>query len=64
MVLKLLFFAFLFFVVTRYLGRMFLPSTSKNKNFNPFGGANRGRKKNFDQIEEAEYEDLSDKKNT
>lgn len=43
---------------------MFLPSANKKRNFNPFSGQNRSRKKNFDQIEEAEYEDLSDKTNT
>ncbi len=44
---------------------MFLPSRSKNTQFNPFQGVNnsRNRKKDFNQIEEAEYEDLTDKDN-
>ncbi len=40
---------------------MFLPSSGKRPQFNPFQGSGRSGRKNFDQIEEAEYEDLSDK---
>lgn len=51
----------LFFVFTRYIGRMFLPSRDRKQQFNPFQrGSSKGKNK-FDQIEDAEYEDLSDK---
>ncbi len=61
-----------FILFLRYVNRMFLPSRKKNSQFNPFqgfgntsSGSNR-RKKNFDQIEDAEYEDITnnEKKNT
>ncbi len=51
----------LFFVLMRYIGRMFLPSGSRNQQFNPFQRGTPKGKNKFDQIEEAEYEDLSDK---
>lgn len=51
---------------------MFLPSRKKNSQFNPFQGfgntssRSNKRKKNFDQIEDAEYEDITnnEKNNT
>ncbi len=54
-----------FYLGVRYISRLFLPSRSKNGQFNPFQGVNnsRNRKKDFNQIEEAEYEDLTDKDN-
>lgn len=52
----------LFFVLLRYIGRMFLPSTGRKQQFNPFQNNKRKGINKFDQIEEAEYEDLSDKK--
>lgn len=51
----------LFFVLLRYIGRMLLPSSNRTKSFNPFQGSNQKRANKFDKIEEAEYEDLSDK---
>lgn len=51
----------LFFVLMRYIGRMFLPSSAKRQRFNPFDQTSRKKGNRFDQIEEAEYEDLSDK---
>lgn len=41
---------------------MFLPSSGRNNQFNPFQQNQRVRRKNFDKIEDAEFEDLSDKK--
>ena len=54
-----------FYLVVRYISRIFLPSKPKNNRFNPFQGVNnsKNRKKDFNQIEEAEYEDLTDKDN-
>ena len=46
----------------RYIGRMFLPSGGRKQQFNPFQNNNRKGNNKLDQIEEAEYEDLSDKK--
>ncbi len=45
---------------------MFLPSRKKNGQFNPFGNFSNTsgkRKKNFDQIEDADYEDITNKDN-
>lgn len=42
---------------------MFLPSSGKKQQFNPFGGNRKKKRQSFDQIEDAEYEDLSDKNN-
>ena len=61
MIFKFLFFMALFFVLLRYIGRMLLPSSNQNKSFNPFQGSNQKKVNKFDKIEEAEYEDLSDK---
>ncbi|RNC83778.1 MAG: hypothetical protein ED557_08350 [Balneola sp.] len=61
MLFKFLFFMALFFVLMRYIGRMFLPSSAKRQRFNPFDQTSRKKGNRFDQIEEAEYEDLSDK---
>lgn len=41
---------------------MFLPLSGLTNQFNTNSSRGRSRKKNFDQIEEADYEDLSDKK--
>ncbi|HCD52414.1 MAG TPA: hypothetical protein DEQ34_08205 [Balneolaceae bacterium] len=60
--LKFLFFIALFYLLSRYIQRLFLPSKKRNQSFNPFQGQNRSGKRDFDQIEDAEYEDLSDKK--
>ncbi|WP_018128527.1 hypothetical protein [Balneola vulgaris] len=46
---------------------MFLPSKKKNSQFNPFQGfggttsSGTSRKKNIDQIEDADYEDITHK---
>lgn len=46
---------------------MFLPSSKKNSQFNPFqgfgntGSTNRSKRKNIDQIEDADYEDITNK---
>lgn len=54
------------FIAVRFINRLFLPSRKKTGQFNPFQGFNnsssRGRK-NFDQIEDADYEDLTKKDN-
>lgn len=53
------------FIAVRFINRLFLPSRRKTGQFNPFQGFNtssRGRK-NFDQIEDADYEDLTEKDN-
>jgi hypothetical protein len=47
----------------RYISRLFLPSNKKQQSFNTFKGNSRTRQNNFDEIEEAEYEDLSNKDN-
>ena len=39
---------------------MFLPSSGKKNQFNPDRNRRRSNKKNFDQIEDADFEDLSD----
>lgn len=63
--LRLLFFIALFYLIARYISRLFLPSKPRNSQFNPFQGVNnsKNRKQDFNQIEEAEYEDLTDKDN-
>ncbi|MDZ7807611.1 MAG: hypothetical protein U5K71_10900 [Gracilimonas sp.] len=61
--LKFLVFIIIFFFLIRYINRLFLPSNKKNKSFDPFSGRSNKRKKSFDEIEEAEYEDLSNKDN-
>lgn len=58
--LKFLFFAVLFFLLVRYINRMFLPSGSKRQSrFNTYQGSRQSRRRDIDEIEEAEYEDLS-----
>ncbi|MBD3616834.1 MAG: hypothetical protein HUJ22_09690 [Gracilimonas sp.] len=57
--LKFIFFTIIFFFLVRYINRLFLPSNKRQKNFNPFGGGAQNRRRNIDEIEEAEYEDLS-----
>ncbi|SMO79089.1 hypothetical protein [Gracilimonas mengyeensis] len=57
--LKFLFFIVIFFFLVRYINRLFLPSKKRNSQFNPFNYKPGNRGKNFDEIEEAEYEDLS-----
>lgn len=59
--LKFIFFTIVFFFLIRYINRLFLPSNKRQQTFNPFG--NNKRSQNFDEIEEAEYEDLSNKDN-
>ncbi|WP_103664380.1 hypothetical protein [Gracilimonas amylolytica] len=61
--LKFLFFVIIFFFLVRYINRLFLTSNEKNKSFDPFSGRSNRRKQSFDEIEEAEYEDLSNKEN-
>jgi hypothetical protein len=43
---------------------MFLPSQKKNSQFNPFqgfGNTQSNKRKNIDQIEDADYEDITNK---
>jgi hypothetical protein len=45
---------------------MFLPSQKKNSQFNPFQGtgntqSTKNKRKNIDQIEDADYEDITNK---
>ncbi|MBO6584492.1 MAG: hypothetical protein JJ953_00145 [Gracilimonas sp.] len=61
--LKFIFFSIVFFLLVRYINRLFLPSNKRQQNFNPFSGGARNRRNRFDEIEEAEYEDLSNKDN-
>ncbi|WP_421773588.1 hypothetical protein [Gracilimonas sp.] len=61
--LKFIFFSIVFFLLVRYINRLFLPSNKRQQNFNPFSGGSRSRRNRFDEIEEAEYEDLSNKDN-
>lgn len=55
-----------FILFLRYVNRMFLPSRKKNNQFNPFqhfknSSGSNDRKKNFDQIEDADFEDITNK---
>jgi hypothetical protein len=62
--LKFIFFIIVFIFLVRYINRLFLPSGKRQQSFNPFTGNKSSgykRNKNFDEIEEAEYEDLSNK---
>ncbi|MAO65600.1 MAG: hypothetical protein CL666_11425 [Balneola sp.] len=62
--LKFIFFIIIFFFVIRFINRLFLPSKKQQQSFDPFKGRSSSgfsRKKDFDEIEEAEYEDLSNK---
>ncbi|MDR9415385.1 MAG: hypothetical protein RI564_03810 [Gracilimonas sp.] len=63
--LKFIFFIIVFIFLVRYINRLFLPSNKRQQSFNPFSDKTNsgfgGRKKNFDEIEEADYEDLSNK---
>lgn len=61
--LKFIFFSIAFYFLMRYISRLFLPSNKKQQSFNTFKGNSRTRQNNFDEIEEAEYEDLSNKDN-
>jgi hypothetical protein len=59
--LKFIFFTIVFFFLVRYINRLFLPSNKRQKNFDPFKSGSGNRRNNIDEIEEAEYEDLSNK---
>jgi hypothetical protein len=61
--LKFIVFSIAFFFLMRYINRLFLPSKKRQQNFNPFSGSSRNGRKDFNEIEEAEYEDLSNKDN-
>ncbi len=61
--LKFLFFSIAFYFLMRYISRLFLPSKKQKKPFSAFKGTSRRRQDNFDEIEEAEYEDLSNTDN-
>tara|TARA_R110002072_G_scaffold34524_2_gene103178 strand:- start:8272 stop:8472 length:201 start_codon:yes stop_codon:yes gene_type:complete len=54
-----------FILFLRYVNRMFLPSRKKNSQFNPFQGfgntQSKNKRKNIDQIEDADYEDITNK---
>jgi large-conductance mechanosensitive channel len=60
---KFIIFSIAFFFLVRYINRLFLPSNKRQQNFNPFTGHSGNKRKNFDEIEEADYEDLSNKDN-
>ena len=59
--LKFLFFFFLFFILIRYINRLFLPSIGRQNKPDDNVGRKRSPKNHFDEIEDAEFEDLSDK---
>lgn len=59
--LKFLFFIVLFYLISRYIRRMFLPSPGQKKHFNNYGKRSRRGRRHIDQIEEADFEDISDK---
>lgn len=58
--LKLIFFIIVFYLFSRYIRRMFLPLSVKKNQFNPYGNQRRSNKKKIDQIEDADFEDVSD----
>ncbi len=60
--LRFLLFTLTFYFLIRFISRRFFPAPKKQNSFNPFQNARRQtRIQHFDQIEEAEYEDLSEK---
>lgn len=59
--LKIIFFITVFYLLSRYIRRMFLPSTYRKNQFNPYNNRQRSDKKNLNQIDDADFEDLSDK---
>jgi hypothetical protein len=59
--LKFIFFIIVFFFLVRYINRLFLPSNKRQNKFDPFKGGFGNRQRDIDEIEEAEYEDLSNK---
>lgn len=68
MFLRILFFALLLFLLYRYLSRKLgiedaTRSGQQNARFDPRAGnsTNGKRKKNLDQIEDAEFEDITEK---
>lgn len=68
MFLRILFFALLLFLLYRYLSRKLgsespTRSGQQNARFDPRSGnsTNGQRKKNLDQIEDAEFEDITEK---
>lgn len=65
MFLRWLFIAILFYLVFRFFSRVLGGNQKKGPQNNRFqrpnNGAQQGRKKNLDQIEDAEYEDITEK---
>ena len=62
MLFKLILYVIIFYAISRFIRGMFLPSPARNnQQFNPFQNQGKPGRKNFDQIEDADYEDLSDK---
>lgn len=59
--LKFLFYSLLFFYLVRFINRLFLPKVKRKSPFNPFFGNGTARRNRFDQIEDAEYEVVSEK---
>jgi hypothetical protein len=59
--IKFLFFTIVFFFLVRYINRLFLPSNKRQNSFDPFRGGNQRKNNEFENLEEAEYEDLSNK---
>lgn len=60
--LRFLLFTLTFYFLIRFISRRFFPAPKKQNSFNPFHHARRQASiRHFDQIEEAEYEDLSEK---
>lgn len=58
--LKFLFFTVLFFLLVRFINRLFLPKEKQKSFFKSYNGTNRKSNK-IDSIEEADYEDLTEK---
>lgn len=66
MLLKLLIYGLVFFLLVRYINRLFLKAAGQGprQSFGPFGSQDsrtKGRGSSLDHIEDAEYEDLSEK---
>lgn len=59
--MRILFYIALFYFIYRYVMRMFKPQP-QNKNTSRFqGGIHRNKNNSFNQIEEADFEDITDK---
>ncbi|MEO1022846.1 MAG: hypothetical protein AAFW89_09895 [Bacteroidota bacterium] len=59
MIIKLLIWTAIFFFLVRYINRLFLPSSKRNP-FQNIRDSKRPKRRRMDQIEDAEFEDLTD----